>query len=88
MAPTRYVGERKMRLELPRTWPRERPKMKFMDVVKQNMRVVGVSQEDGRRFTVATPKGSSRKTKDKKIMTAPTPVTMATLHHLSAALAS
>lgn len=59
---------------------------KTNDVVKQYMRVVGVSEEG--KFSVATPKGSSRKTKNKKIMTAPTPVTMATQHHLSAALAS
>lgn len=47
---------------------RGKPKRRFTDVSKEDMRVVGVNKEDaeldgGGCFTVATSKGDSRKTK-------------------------
>ena len=41
-----YIGSRMLRLELPGRRPRGRPKKRFMDVVKEDMKVVGVRKED------------------------------------------
>ena len=65
-------GRRMLCLELPGKRRRGRPKTRFMDVVREDMRVVGVS--DGRQrareigdcgTAVVTPNGSSRKEKKK-----------------------
>ena len=40
-----YVGRRMMRLEMPDRRPRGRPK-RFMDVIKENTKLVGVREED------------------------------------------
>ena len=37
-----YIGRRMMRLELPGRWPRGRTKRRFMDVVKEDMKLVAV----------------------------------------------
>ena len=54
-------------LELPGKRRRERLKMRFMDVVKEDMRVIGVSDRDTTRrrnwrlrIRLVTPNGSSR----------------------------
>ena len=41
-----YIGRRMMGLELPDRRTRGRLKRRFMDVVKENMKVVGVREED------------------------------------------
>uniref|UniRef100_A0A672RBG6 Leucine--tRNA ligase, cytoplasmic n=1 Tax=Sinocyclocheilus grahami TaxID=75366 RepID=A0A672RBG6_SINGR len=41
-----YIGKRMLRLELPGRRPRGRPKRRFMDVVKEDMKVVGLREED------------------------------------------
>ncbi|WP_139267332.1 reverse transcriptase domain-containing protein, partial [Escherichia coli] len=41
-----YIGKRMLRLELPGRRPRGRPKRRFLDVVKEDMRIVGVGEED------------------------------------------
>ena len=41
-----YIGRRMLRMELPGRRRRGRPKRRFMDVVRADMRVVGVSMED------------------------------------------
>ena len=71
-----YIGRRMLRMELPGRRPRGRPKRRFMDVVKEDMRVVGVREdeaEDRVRWKqmircAATPEGKSPKEK-KKILT-------------------
>ena len=40
-----YVGRRMLRLELPGRRPRGRPRRRFMDVVKEDMKLVGVKEE-------------------------------------------
>lgn len=37
-----------LRLELPERRPRGQPKRRFMDVVKMERRMIGVSQEDAK----------------------------------------
>ncbi|KAK2893531.1 hypothetical protein Q8A73_016015 [Channa argus] len=41
-----YIGRRMLRLELPGRRSRGRPKRRFMDVVREDMKLVGVSEED------------------------------------------
>ena len=41
-----YIGRRMLRMELPGKRKRGRPKMRFMDVVKEDMAVVEVTEED------------------------------------------
>ncbi|XP_013866635.1 uncharacterized protein LOC106519479 [Austrofundulus limnaeus] len=41
-----YIGRRMLRMELPGRRPRGRPKRRFMDGVKEDMKVVGVREED------------------------------------------
>ena len=41
-----YISRKMMRLELPGRRPRGRPKRRFMDVVKEDMKLVGVRDED------------------------------------------
>ncbi|KAF7669317.1 hypothetical protein LDENG_00206530, partial [Lucifuga dentata] len=41
-----HIGRRMPRLELPGRRPRGRPKRKFMDVVKEDMKLVGVREEE------------------------------------------
>ena len=41
-----YIGRRILSFELPGRRPRGRPKRRFMDVVKVDMKVVGVREED------------------------------------------
>ena len=40
-----YIGRRLTRLELSGRRPRGRPKRRFMDVVKENLKLVGVREE-------------------------------------------
>ena len=40
------IGRRMMRLELSGSRPRGRPKRRFMNVVKEDMKLVGVREED------------------------------------------
>ena len=44
-----YIGKRMLCLELPGKRRRGRPKTRFMDVVREDMRVVGVSDRDTAR---------------------------------------
>ena len=71
---TEYIGKRMLCLELPGKRRRGRPKTRFMDVIREDMRVVGVSDRIRRAgevrdcgSAVATPNGSSRK--EKKTLT-------------------
>ena len=41
-----YIGRRMLRMELPGKRTRRRPKRRFMDVVKEDMADVEVTQED------------------------------------------
>ena len=41
-----YIGRRMMRLELPGRKSRGRPKRNFMDVLKEDMKLVGMREED------------------------------------------
>ena len=41
-----YIGRRMLSFELPGRRPRGRPKRRFIDVVKEDMKVVGVREED------------------------------------------
>ena len=41
-----YIGRRMLRMELPGKRKRGRPKRRFMDVVKEDMAVVEVTEED------------------------------------------
>ena len=41
-----YIGRRMLRMELPGKKKRGRPKKRFMDVVKENMAEVDVTEED------------------------------------------
>ena len=41
-----YIGRRMLRTELPRKRKRGRPKRRFMDVVKEDMAEVEVTEED------------------------------------------
>ena len=41
-----YIGKRIMAMELPGTRRRGRPKRRFIDALKEDMRVVGVRKED------------------------------------------
>ena len=69
-----YIGRRMLRMELPGKRKRGRPKRRFMDVVKEDMAEVEVTEEDTgligetgeRKSAVATPDGKSRKKKKKK----------------------
>ena len=44
-----YIGKRMLCLELPGKRRRGRPKTRFMDVVREDMRVIGVSDTTSRR---------------------------------------
>uniref|UniRef100_A0A087XJI6 Uncharacterized protein n=1 Tax=Poecilia formosa TaxID=48698 RepID=A0A087XJI6_POEFO len=49
---TEYIVRRMLRMDLPGKRPRGRPKRRFMDGVKEDMKVVGVREEDAEdRFT-------------------------------------
>ena len=41
-----YIGRSMMGLEMPGWRPGGRPKRRFMDAVKENMKLVGVREED------------------------------------------
>lgn len=41
-----HVGKRMLRLAVPGRRPRGRPKRRFVDVGEEDMRVIGVSEED------------------------------------------
>ena len=41
-----YIGKSMLCLELPGKRRRKRPKTRFMDMIRENMRVVGVSDRD------------------------------------------
>ncbi|XP_077407522.1 uncharacterized protein LOC144038707 [Vanacampus margaritifer] len=41
-----YIGRRMLSFQMPSRWSRERPKRRFMDVVKEDMKEVGVRVED------------------------------------------
>ena len=41
-----YIRRRMMRYELPGRRPQERPKRRFMDVMKEDMKLVGIREED------------------------------------------
>ena len=41
-----YIGKRMLCLEMPGKRRRGRPKTRFMDVIREDMRVVGVSDRD------------------------------------------
>ena len=43
-----HIGRRMLSFELPGRRPRGRPKRRFMDVVKEDMKVVGVREEDAK----------------------------------------
>ena len=66
-----YIGRRMLRMELPGKRKRGRPKRRFMDVVKEDMAEVEVTEEDTevrnnwrRKIRCATtPDGKSRKKK-------------------------
>ena len=67
-----YIGKRMLWLELTCKRRRGRPKTSFVDVVREDMRVVGVSGRETRAgeigdcgSAVATPNGSSRMEKKK-----------------------
>lgn len=58
------IGRRILRLKL----PGRRPKRKFLDLVKGDMKLVGVREDDAEDMVaVATPEGTIRKKKEKKI---------------------
>ena len=68
-----YIGSRMLRMELPAKKKRGRPKRRFMDVVKEDMAEVEMTEEDTEvettgegKSAVATPDGKSRKQKKKK----------------------
>ena len=66
-----YIGRRMPRKELPGKRKRGRPKRRFMDVVKEDMAEVEVTEEligetGERKSAVATPDGKSRKKKNIK----------------------
>ena len=63
-----YIGKRMLRMELPGKRKRGRPKRRFMDVVKEDMAEVEVTEEDTvdrnnwrRKSAVATPDGKKSK---------------------------
>ena len=60
-----YIGRRMLRMELPGKRKRGRPQRRFMDVVKEDMAEVEVTEEDTGegKSAVATPDGKSRKKK-------------------------
>ena len=61
-----YIVRRMLRMELPGKRKRGRPKRRFMDVVKEDMAEVEVTEEDTDcegKSDVATPDGKSRKKK-------------------------
>ena len=69
-----YIGRWMLRMELPGKRKRGRSKRRFMDVVKEDMAEVEVTEEDTvdrnnwrRKTAVATPDGKSRKKKKKKL---------------------
>ena len=41
-----YIGQRMLRLEVPGKGRRGRPKRKFIDVVREDMRAIGVTEQD------------------------------------------
>ena len=41
-----YIGRKMLKMELPNKCKRERPKRKFMDTVREDMQVVGMTEED------------------------------------------
>ena len=41
-----YIGRRMLKLELPGRRPRERPKRRFRDIMKEHMMLVGAREED------------------------------------------
>ena len=43
---SKYISRRMIRLELPARRSRGRPKRRFMNVVKEDMKLVGVREED------------------------------------------
>ena len=43
-----YIGQRMLRLEVPGKRRRGRPKRKFTDVVREDMRAIGVTEQDAR----------------------------------------
>ncbi|KAF7704300.1 hypothetical protein HF521_021372 [Silurus meridionalis] len=45
-AEKRHIGRRMLRMELPGSRKRGRPRRRFMDVVKEDMHVVGVTEAD------------------------------------------
>ena len=44
----RYTGQKMLRLEVPGKRRRERPKRKFVDVVREDMRAIGETEQDAR----------------------------------------
>ena len=72
-----YIGRRMLRMELQGKRKRGRPKRRFMDVVKEDMAEVEVTEEDTvdrnnwrRKVRCGDPDGKSRK-KKKKLNSAP-----------------
>ena len=71
-----YVGKRVIGMDLPGKRRRGRPLRRFMDVVKEDLKVVGglqrkiqkIGPNEGESSAVATPNGTSRKEKKKKII--------------------
>ena len=71
---SQYIDRRMMRLERPGRRSRGRPKRRFMDVVKEDMKLVGVREEDAedrvrwrQMICCGVPKGKSQKKKKKMI---------------------
>ena len=69
-----YVGKRVIGMDLPGKRRRGRPLRRYMDVVKEDLKVVGLQRKiqkigpnGGESSAVATPNGTSRKEKKKKI---------------------
>ena len=43
-----YIGQKMLRMGLPGERKRGRPKKRFLDAVKEDMKVVGLTEEDAR----------------------------------------